>query len=302
MLRNIFRNNGVLKIGVLHSIIRQDEKHLLAALEKNPQTQAVPVDERKLSFSPDPQPGLDIDLALDRGMSQYRSLQTVRMLETVGIPCVNNSAVMTVCGDKIQTAAALHQAGVPQPRWRVAGDPEIALQAIEELGYPIVLKPAIGSWGRLLSKVNDRDAAEALIEHKNVLGGFHHGVYFIQEYIAKGGRDIRAFMVGQQCIAAIHRSSEHWITNTARGGRVSNCPVTSELAQLGLDAAAAVSGGHPQDAIVAVDLLESPEGLLVNEVNHAMEFKNSIEITGVDIPGEVVRHLVASATGEARCA
>ncbi|MER3468147.1 MAG: 30S ribosomal protein S6--L-glutamate ligase, partial [Thermoflexus sp.] len=89
-----------------------------------------------------------------------------------------------------------------------------------------------GSWGRLLARVNDRDAAEALLEHKEVLGGFAHGVYYIQEYIPKPGRDIRAFVVGGQTIAAIYRTSDHWITNTARGGRAANCPVTPDLADL----------------------------------------------------------------------
>jgi [lysine-biosynthesis-protein LysW]--L-2-aminoadipate ligase len=117
-------------------------------------------------------------------------------------------------------------------------------------------------------------------------------VFYVQEYIAKPGRDIRAFVVGERCVAAIYRSSEHWITNTARGGRVTDCPVSAELAEVAIAAAAAVGGG-----VVAVDLLESDRGLLVNEVNHTMEFKNSIEPTGVDIPSEIVGHVLALGNG-----
>ncbi|MFQ5578736.1 MAG: RimK family alpha-L-glutamate ligase, partial [Anaerolineae bacterium] len=162
--------------------------------------------------------------------------------------------------------------------------PRSALQAIEALGYPVVLKPAVGSWGRLLSKINDREAAEAILEHKQVLGTYHHSIFYIQEYIDKPARDIRTFVVGDETIAAIYRYSDHWITNTSRGGRAENCPVTPEINALSLAAARAVGGG-----VVAIDLLETAAGrLLVNEVNYTMEFRNSIDTTGVDIPGRVV--------------
>ena len=162
------------------------------------------------------------------------------------------------------------------------------MQAIEELGYPVVLKPAVGSWGRLLSKINDRDAAETVLEHKTVLGSYHHSIFYIQQYIEKKGRDIRSFVVGGDCIAAIYRTSDHWITNTARGATASKCEVTDEVAQISIAAAEAVGGG-----IVAVDLFESDDGLLVNEVNYTMEFRNSIDTTGVDIPAVVTSYVIA---------
>jgi [lysine-biosynthesis-protein LysW]--L-2-aminoadipate ligase len=156
-----------------------------------------------------------------------------------------------------------------------------------------VLKPDVGSWGRLVTKINDRDAAEAVVEHRSVLGTSQHTVFYIQEYVEKPDRDIRAFVVGDRCVAAIYRTSDHWITNTARGGSVSNCPITHELADASVGAARAVGGG-----VVAVDLLEGPNGLLVNEVNHTMEFKNSVEPTGVDIAAEIVSHVLVVGNGE----
>jgi [lysine-biosynthesis-protein LysW]--L-2-aminoadipate ligase len=146
------------------------------------------------------------------------------------------------------------------------------------------LKPTVGSWGRLLSKVNDRDAAEAILEHKETLGSYHHSIFYIQEYVKKPGRDIRAFQVGPETICAIYRTSPNWITNTARGGSSSNCPITPELADLCTRAARACGGG-----VVALDLFEDPDrGLLVNEVNYTMEFRNSIAPTNVDIPERMV--------------
>jgi len=202
--------------------------------------------------------------------------------------------VATICGDKLQTSAALLRHEVPQPEVRVAFTEKSALQALDELGYPAVLKPAVGSWGRLLSKVNDRDAAETILEHKTILGSYHHSIFYIQQYIEKKGRDIRSFVIGDECVAAVYRSSDHWITNTARGATTTNCPVTDELRELSLRGAKAVGGG-----VVALDLFETDDGLLVNEVNYTMEFRNSVGVTGVDIPGRIIDHVIRVAKEQA---
>mgnify|MGYP001793049679 CR=1 FL=1 len=150
-----------------------------------------------------------------------------------------------------------------------------------------MLKPAIGSWGRLLAKISDREAAEAILEHKDTLGSYQHAIFYIQEFVRKPARDIRSFVVGDETICAIYRESAHWITNTARGGQARNCPITDEIDRLSRAAAAAVGGG-----VVAIDLLEHPEGLQVSEVNYTMEFRNSIDTTGFDIPGRIGDYVV----------
>ena len=155
-----------------------------------------------------------------------------------------------------------------------------------------MLKPAVGSWGRLLARVNDREAAEAILEHKATLGTYHHSIFYVQEHVEKPGRDLRAFVVGDEVICAIARHSEHWITNTAQGGSVTGHPVTDELREVSLAAARAVGGG-----LLAVDLLESEQGLVVCEVNYTMEFKNSVEPTGVDIPARIVDYLLEVGEG-----
>ena len=169
----------------------------------------------------------------------------------------------------------------------MAFTPESAMEAMDQLGYFCVIKPTTGSWGWFISKVNDREAAEAILEHKAILGSYHHSIFYIQEYVEKNGRDIRSFVVGNDCIAAIYRDSEHWITNTARGGKASNCPVDSALGDISVRAAKAVGGG-----VVAVDVFETPDGYSVNEVNYTMEFRNSIDTTGVDIPAKVVDYII----------
>jgi [lysine-biosynthesis-protein LysW]--L-2-aminoadipate ligase len=169
--------------------------------------------------------------------------------------------------------------------------PEAALEAIEAFGYPVVLKPVVGSWGRLLAKINDRDAAEAVLEHKATLGSVQHSVFYIQEYIEKPGRDIRAIVIGDKVLTAMYRMSEHWITNTARGGEGELCPITPEIEDLCLRAAKAVGGG-----VLAVDLVEHPEkGLVVNEINHTMEFHTMQPVSGIDIAGEIVEYTMSVA-------
>ena len=278
-----------MRVGLLHSLIRPEEKFLIDAL-RHRGAEVVPIDDRTLVFELGRR-AADVDVVLERSLNHSRALYALRLFESAGIRCVNTHHVAATCGDKLLTSVALTAAGVPQPEVRIAFTPESALAAIEEMGYPVVLKPAVGSWGRLLAKVNDRDAAEALLEHKSVLGSYHHSIFYLQRYVDKrDGCDIRTFVVGDECIAAIYRTSPHWITNTARGGRATVCPVTPEVARISLAGARAVGGG-----IVALDLFETADGLVVNEVNYTMEFKNSITPTGADIPGKIADYVMAQA-------
>ena len=233
-----------MRIGFLHSLIRQDEKLLLNELRRREDLEVIRIDDRKISFTLGKN-HFPFDIVIERCINHARALHALRHFASVGLPCVNTYQVANTCGDKLLTSIALQENGVPQPEVRVAFTEESALEAIEDMGYPVVLKPAIGSWGRLISKVNDRDAAEALLEHKKILGSYHHSIYYIQRYIEKNGKDIRSFVVGDECIAAIYRSSEHWITNTARGGVPSNCQVTAELAEISLAAAKAATSKKP---------------------------------------------------------
>ncbi len=275
-----------MRIGFLHSIIRKDERLLLDEMRNRTNLEVIMIDDRKLKFTL----GENIfpfDIVMERCINHSRAIYSLKLFESADMKCVNSYKVVNICGDKILTSVALMNHNVPQPEVRVAFTEKSALQLIEDMGYPVVLKPLVGSWGRLISKVNDRDAAESILEHKRILGGYHHSIYYIQRYVEKNGRDIRSFVVGDECISAIYRTSKHWITNTARGGIASNCPVTEELSDISLRAAEAVGGGA-----VAIDLFETKDGFYVNEVNHTMEFKNSIDTTGVNIPKKIVDYVM----------
>ncbi|KUO59153.1 lysine biosynthesis protein LysX [bacterium BRH_c32] len=275
-----------MKVGLLHSLIRKEEKYLIEEFQSRKNIELVLLDDRKAAFNIG-KDKFDLDIVVERCINHSRALHALKLYESAGIKCINSSHVATVCGDKLLTSVALAKEGVAQPEVRVAFTEESALQTIEEMGYPVVLKPAVGSWGRLLAKINDRDSAEAILEHKTVLGSYHHSIFYMQKFVEKKGRDIRSFVIGDKCIAAIYRTSPHWVTNTARGGVATNCIVTDELNDLSVRAAKAVGGG-----IVAIDVFETEAGLEVNEVNYTMEFKNSISTTGVNIPKLMVDYVI----------
>jgi [lysine-biosynthesis-protein LysW]---L-2-aminoadipate ligase len=285
----------MVRLAILTSRIRVEEKLLIEALRQRAIAFDI-IDDGELLFDlsrPDER-WREYDAVLYRSVSQSRGLAVLHVLEHWGIPVYNPAAVTVICNDKLLTTLALLRAGIPTPRTLLAFEPQVTIRAMEMLGYPVVLKPATGSWGRLLARINDRDAAEAVLEHQETLGSYQHHIHYVQEHITKPQRDIRAFVVGEQTICAIYRTSEHWVTNTARGAVASNCPVTPELESLCVRAAQAVGGG-----ILAIDVLEDPErGFLVNEINATMEFRNSIAPTGVDIPNLMLDYVLSNVRQE----
>jgi [lysine-biosynthesis-protein LysW]--L-2-aminoadipate ligase len=279
----------MLRIGFLYTRMRVEEKYLLDELSRRHEVEVVQINDGDQYFDIQRLP-VAVDVLFERSVSYSRGMYISRMFAAHGVPVVNSPEVAERCGDKYVTSQLMVNAGIPTPRVLMAFTEEAALAACDELGYPCVLKPVVGSWGRLLAKATDRSTAEALIEHKATLGGVNHQIFYIQEYVEKPGRDIRAFVIGEEPIGAIYRTSENWITNTARGAVATNCPVTSEIGELCRCSAHALGGG-----LLAIDLFETRDGLTVNEVNHTMEFRNSITTTGVNIPALMIDYVIAQA-------
>jgi [lysine-biosynthesis-protein LysW]--L-2-aminoadipate ligase len=278
-----------MRLAVLVSQVRLEEKLIFAAAERLG-CDLVKVFDKELVLDLCEPAFPQVDAVLDRSLVHSRAEYTLRYLRTVGIPTVNSYDATISCDNKFLTTTILREAGIPTLRTMIAYTPQSAIEAIETLGYPVVLKPPVGSWGRLLAKINDRDAAEAVLEHKEILGSYHHSIFYIQEYIQKPGGDIRAFVVGDRVIAASYRSSPHWITNVARGATTSPYAVTSEVEDLALRSARAVGGD-----IVGVDLIETDDGLQVIEINTGAEFKGLIEATNVDVPDAIVQYMCSKA-------
>ncbi|MBM3301699.1 MAG: RimK family alpha-L-glutamate ligase, partial [Deltaproteobacteria bacterium] len=198
-----------MRVGLIHSIIRKEEKLLLDEFRIRSGVEVTTIDDREIVFNLHKN-NYPLDVVIERCINHSRAIHAIKIFEDFGIPTINTYQVAETCGSKFLTTQAIIKAGIRTPRCYLAFTPESALAAMDELGYPCVIKPNTGSWGRLLSKVNDRDAAEAILEHKEVLGSYHHSIFYIQEYMDKRGRDIRSFVVGDRCICAIYRHSGHW--------------------------------------------------------------------------------------------
>jgi [lysine-biosynthesis-protein LysW]--L-2-aminoadipate ligase len=285
-------------VGVLYSRIRRDEKLLLSELRDRGH-EVTKVDVRKESFGLSEPPAVleGVDVAVDRCLATSRSLYVTRFLDAYGIPTVNGPATAELCADKVKNSLALEAAGVPTPRTEVAFTTEAALETVERFGYPCIIKPVIGSWGRLMAKIEGRAAAEAVLEHKATLGHYEHKVFYVQEFVDKPGRDIRVVAVDGEPVAAMTRSSDHWLTNAAKGATAKQFEPDEEVRELVAAASAAVGGG-----LLGVDLMETGgSGYTVHEVNHTVEFKTLDDAVDVDVPARVVDWLevVASQTAGA---
>ena len=282
-------------VAVLYSRIRRDEKLLLSELRDRGH-EVTKVDVRKEQFGVHgPPPALEgIDIVVDRCLATSRSRYATRFVDSYGVPVVNDPETAAVCADKADNSLVLAEAGVPTPATDVAFTKESALESIEAFGYPCVLKPVVGSWGRLMAKIDSRSAAEAILEHKETLGHYEHKVFYIQEFVEKPGRDMRVVATDGEPVAAMARSSEHWLTNAAQGAETEEIAVTPAMADLVERASDAVGGG-----LLGVDLMEvggADSGkYTVHEVNHTVEFKALDEVTDADVPGAVVDWLEARA-------
>ncbi|WP_211245970.1 lysine biosynthesis protein LysX [Actinomadura oligospora] len=279
-------------LAVLASRVRYEEKRIFAALERRgvPYTH---LDTRRFSVElGGGTTGPSCAAALNREISHSRALYASMLLEARGVATVNRSDVIAVCGDKLRTSLALERAGVPSPRTAVALSPDEGADAAERMGFPVVLKPLAGSWGRLVAAARDRDSAEALLEHRAALPSPLQHIVYLQEFVDKPGRDIRVIVAGDQVVGATYRYSDGWRTNAARGARSEPCPLVPDLVAPALAAARAVGGG-----VLGVDLVEGQDGPLVLEVNHAVEFQGFQAAHGdaVDVADAIVAYAVAAA-------
>ena len=284
-------------VGICYSRIRRDEKLLLSELrDRGHDVTKIDVRTQRFGVHDAPAAFADVDLVVDRCLATSRSRYLTRFVDAYDVPVVNDPETAAVCADKAHNSLVLAEAGVPTPATEVAFTKESALSTIESFGYPCVLKPVVGSWGRLMAKIDSRSAAEAILEHKETLGHYEHKLFYVQEFVEKPGRDIRVVTTDGDPVAGMARSSEHWLTNAAQGAETEAIDIAPDVADLVERASDAVGGG-----LLGVDLMEvggaGSGEYTVHEVNHTVEFKALDEVTDVDVPAAVVDWLEATVQG-----
>ncbi len=275
-----------MRVALVYERMREEERQIMRAVEESGhEILLIHLNSNFLSIGSD---NPSADVAIIRAISAAKAHASASALSSLGIKVVNAPEVLSTCGNKLVTSVKLYQAGIPTPKTMVAFSLEGAMEAAEEIGYPVVIKPLNGSWGRLVSLAQDREELRTILEHREAIPSPYYRIHYIQEFIRKPGRDIRAYGTEDRFITAIYRISDHWVTNTARGARAEPAEYTEELANLVVRTAKAVGGGF-----LGIDLAEDErKGLMVIEVNAVTEFKNAARVTGVDIAREMVNYAV----------
>jgi len=280
------------KVSILFDIIRWEEKALYEAGKKlGLDVEMIDVKEKAFNLSKNC--GTEFgDIALQRSVSYYRNLHTTAYLEYKGIRVINSLNTAIITGNKMFTTLVLQKNNIPTPKTIVTFTSDAAIKVFrEEFNGKAVLKPVSGSWGRMVALLNDDAAAQAVLEDRDYMYPMYQ-VFYMQEYVKRPPRDLRIFVVGEEVVTGIYRyqPQDDWRTNTARGGKAVKCEITEEIRELALKAAKAVGGG-----VFGVDMMESPNGLIVHEVNNTTEFKNTVPATGVDIPKIIMEYVMKEA-------
>jgi len=276
-------------LSILYDTIRWEEKALFdAAKAKGIDTKMVDCKNLFVNLDKNEE---NFGTVIQRCVSYYRSLHSTAALEGKGVNVINSLNTSIFAGNKLFTHMLLAKHGIPTPFSAVAFSEESALELLEKRGYPMVLKPTVGSWGRMIALLKDRDSAEGIMETREKMYPIYQ-VYYLEEFVDRPPRDLRAITIGDKVVAAIYRYSGNgqWKTNMALGGKAEQCKVTKELEDICVKAKNAVQG-----QIVGIDLMESKErGLVVHEVNNTTEYKNTVRVTGVDIPALMIDYAIKS--------
>jgi [lysine-biosynthesis-protein LysW]--L-2-aminoadipate ligase len=282
-------NNKKTSFFILYDQLRWEEKSLIeAAKKKDIKLEVINCRENSIDLDKDEFTYCD-DIILQRCVSYYNNLHSTAAFEGLGAKMINSLYTAIMCGNKLFTHMELAKSGIAIPKAFCAFSNQSAMDILNKNGYPKVIKPVVGSWGRMVALLRDKEAAEAVIEDREHMYPLYH-VFYFEEFVKRPPRDIRCIVVGNKVVAAIYRYSgdNEWKTNMALGGKAEACKVTNEMEDLCLKVAKTLKG-----EILGVDLMESDEnGLLVHEVNNTTEFKNTVRVTEIDIPSLIIDHMV----------
>lgn len=281
----------MVELTIVYDKVRFEEKALYEKAQKKG-VKAQVVDGKSISVTTESKKkdlGLG-DVILQRSVSHYRGLYMTACLEFLGYPVINRFEVGETCGNKLLTSLVLAKSKIPTPKTQFAFSAESAMDAIKKSGFPLVLKPIVGSWGRGVFPLRDEEVASMVVEMREEDDSPFARIYYVQEMIDRPPRDIRCIVVGDHVVTAIYRYSaeNEWRTNVARGGKAELAKITKELEDLAIRAAKAVGGG-----IVGVDMMEDKDrGLVVHEVNNTVEFHGASTVSKADIPGAMVDYAI----------
>jgi [lysine-biosynthesis-protein LysW]--L-2-aminoadipate ligase len=281
----------MVEVSIICDKVRFEEKMLYEKAQSKGIKSKI-VDAKTLTVGTDSKPKdfLLGDIILQRSVSYYRGLYLTACLEFLGFKVINRFEVGQTCGNKLITSIKLAENKIPSPKTQFAFSAESGLENIKKTGFPVVLKPIVGSWGRGIYPLRNLETASMIVEMREEDNSPLSRIYYIQEMVDRPPRDIRCIVIDDQAVTAIYRysSQSEWRTNVARGGDVELAPITKEIEDLAVRAAKAVGGG-----ILGVDMMEDKNrGLVVHEVNNTVEFRGAASVSKADIPNAMIDYAV----------
>ncbi len=281
----------MVEVSIICDKVRFEEKMLYEKAQSKGIKSKI-VDAKTLTVGTDSKPKdfLLGDIILQRSVSYYRGLYLTACLEFLGFKVINRFEVGQTCGNKLITSIKLAENKIPSPKTQFAFSAESGLENIKKTGFPVVLKPIVGSWGRGIYPLRNLETASMIVEMREEDNSPLSRIYYIQEMVDRPPRDIRCIVIDDQAVTAIYRysSQSEWRTNVARGGNVELAPITKEIEDLAVRAAKAVGGG-----ILGVDMMEDKNrGLVVHEVNNTVEFRGAASVSKADIPNAMIDYAV----------
>lgn len=287
----IGENKIVKKIGLLCSRIRLEEKLIIESFKKrkiefkllDPRLMALTGKKSSIDF---------LKLVFNREISQTRAELILEYFNKSGIRTINSGDATRLCNNKALCTWELQNAQIPVPKTIVVFSKDEAIKQAKKIGYPLVAKPIIGSWGRLLAKIENENTLETILEHKEALNSPYHSFFYLQEYIKKPGRDIRVLIIGKEPVAAMYRQSKHWITNTAKGAVPKKLKLNDDLINLTKKVVDVL-----KTDIAGIDIVETDSGYKVLEVNSSVEFHGLQSVSNINIADKMVNYLLNAAQG-----
>lgn len=209
-------------------------------------------------------------------------MNLLHRLERLGLLIINPPLAIERSVDKYNSLTIFKENGLPVPRTAVTESHDEALECFHELGGDVVVKPLFGSRGVGASRINDPDIAARVFRTIS----FHHGVLYLQQFVNHGGSDIRAFVIGDQVVAAMRRISTNWKTNVSLGAKPVTLNLSEELEKLAVKAANVIGC-----KVTGVDLIEGPDGPLLIELNSQPGWKGLQSVTRLNIANEIISYI-----------
>tara|TARA_B100000749_G_scaffold279370_1_gene271990 strand:- start:411 stop:1289 length:879 start_codon:yes stop_codon:yes gene_type:complete len=279
-------------LGIVYDRLRWEEKALLKEAElmginvKFIDIKSMKLDSRTSEEVIKEQFG---EVVLQRCISHIRGLSITKYLELNDVKVINNYETNESCGNKMNSTIMLEKAKIPTPRSIISFSSEATINSIDMIGYPAVSKPVIGSWGRLVIPLRNKETAKAFTDVRDQNSNPYNQIHYIQEMIDRPPRDIRCIVVGEEIVTCVYRYSppDEWRTNVAVGGKTEKCLINSELEEIIFKTSKIFGGG-----ILGIDLMESPKGIVVNEINPTVEFRGASKVTEINIPRAIINYAV----------